>query len=111
MKKFLLMLTLLFACASAVFAFPSAARAEGETETYARVTRDGVYFYSTPASGAGLFVLPRTYFVKIVDTAGEYYRVRYLDSSGDGRALEGYCRPTRSNPSATRPKRPISFTA
>lgn len=106
MKKFLLMLTLLFACSAAVFAFPSAARAEGETETYARVTRDGVYFYSTPASGAGLFVLPRTYFVKIVDTAGEYYRVRYLDSSGDGRALEGYCLADEIEPVGYTPETP-----
>lgn len=71
----------------------SALSASAETaETYARVTEDGVYFYSATDENAGLFILPRTYFVKITGEAGDYYRVRYLDGYGQGAALEGYCK-------------------
>ena len=103
---------LLFAAviaAASAFAAAPALSASAETENdekYARIVADGVYFYSSADETAGLFILPRTYFVKIVGEAGDYYRVRYLDSSGDGRALEGYCLADEIEPVGYTPETP-----
>lgn len=104
MKKFAAIVFCLLLSAACVL--PAHAAAEEDAPSYARVTEEGVYFYSAPAAGAGLFILPRTYFVKIVGTAGEYLRVRYLDDSGDGRALEGYCRTDEVTPVSFTPQTP-----
>ena len=43
-----------------------------------------VAVYSAADESAGLFILPRTYFVRIVGEAGAFYRVGYLDDAADG---------------------------
>ena len=102
MKKIctFLLFAAVIAAASACAAAPAlSASAETENdEKYARIVADGVYFYSSADETAGLFILPRTYFVKIVGEAGDYYRVRYLEGYGQGAALEGYCRADEIEP-------------
>lgn len=88
MKKFILVLLAALAACMSFFALPVSA---DEGARYARVTEEGVYFYSAADESAGLFILPRTYFVRIVGEAGAFYRVGYLDDAADGGALEGYC--------------------
>ena len=55
----------LLACLAAVWPLaPRAASAE-EAATYARIINENVYFYAQADADSGLFVLPRTYFVRI----------------------------------------------
>lgn len=99
MKKFFAVSALLLAAALAAFAPAAGAAAEAEeTAAYARITEDGVYFYRSADESAGLFILPRTYFVKIVGEAGEYYRVSYLDAADPALSLTGYCRADEVTP-------------
>lgn len=111
MKKLLLaaMLALLFVCLAPMTALaaeegmPAALAAEdtaaGTTEEdgeatpgygYARITEDGVYLYRTASASAGLFVLPRSYFVKITGEAGDYLAVEYLSATAGRTAVRGY---------------------
>lgn len=56
-------------------------------ETYfARVLNDDVMLYKTPNEQDDYsnvyFILPRTYFVELVDEEGEFYKVNYISFSG-----------------------------
>lgn len=73
---------------------PAPVRAAETAESgygYARVLQEEVYLYSQPQAESGLFILPRTYFVKIAGEAGEYYRVEYLTGTSAA-PVRGYCR-------------------
>lgn len=97
MKKIILFLLAALTAAGCVPVF--SARAEEEpAPAYARVMQEGVYFYRYADESAGLFILPRTYFVRIVGEAGEFYRVRYLETAGEGGAVEGYCKADEVTP-------------
>lgn len=106
MKKlsiFVLTALLFAGCLPSLTAF-----AEAEAESYARVTQEGVYFYRYADESAGLFILPRTYFVKITGEAGNFYKVSYGDA---GAALEGYCKASEVTPVNYIPETPyLSYT-
>lgn len=51
-------------------------------EYYARVMTSSVYLYSKPNEQSILFELPTSYFVKLINQTGEYYKVEYADLSG-----------------------------
>lgn len=56
-----------------------------ETELYARVLFDEVYFYKTPNENALnniYFELPKTYFVKLIDKNENFYQAEYLNIVG-----------------------------
>ena len=82
-----LLFSFLTAAAMLFFLSPSAVRAE-ETARYARILDEEVYFYERAEAESGLFVLPRTYFVRITGEEGNYYAAEYRTGSA---ALQGYC--------------------
>lgn len=66
--------------------------AEAETDVYACITQDGTYFYSTADEESGLFILPTTYYVKIISRSDDFCFVQYLDDVADYKAVYGYCK-------------------
>ena len=59
------------------------ANASSEEIIYARITTNNVCYYSAPNDSSALFYLPNSYFVQLLDNAGEYYySARYLDLYG-----------------------------
>ena len=64
MKKFILSAALLLAVLPAA-ALAAARPARAEEALYARVLEEGVYLYSSADETSGLFILPRSYFVRI----------------------------------------------
>ena len=114
----------LFAAAALAAALPFAlapgfapALAAETADGYARVLREDVYLYAEPQEESGLFILPRTYFVKITGEAGDYYRVEYLTGT-DAAPVRGYCRTGDVEPVDYIPEAPfllyeteVTFTA
>lgn len=66
--------------------------AHAETESYACVTEDNTYFYSDADEESGLFILPTTYYVKIISKSDDYCFVQYLENVADYKAVYGYCK-------------------
>ena len=85
MKRILSIISILFACAILV-PFPSApqrtASAETTQEIYAVAEKDGVWFYSEPLSEKGLFILPESYYVRVLDNGDVFCQVQYLNKTG-----------------------------
>lgn len=84
MKRILFFLSIL--CASVFLAFPAApqrtASAETTEETYAVAERDGIWFYSEPLSEKGLFILPESYYVRVLSMGDPFCEVQYLNKTG-----------------------------
>ena len=92
-KKYIATAAALVLAAALCFPFPAAVSAQESADCgYARITEEDVYLYSSPQETSGLFILPRTYFVKITGETGEYYRVEYLTGEGNISSVRGYCR-------------------
>ncbi len=88
---------------------PAPVRAEENPESgygYARVTQEDVYLYSQPQAESGLFILPRSYFVKITGETGDYYRVEYLTGTS-ATPVRGYCRTDDVEPVDYIPETPF----
>lgn len=88
---------------------PAPVRAEENQESgygYARVTQEDVYLYSQPQAESGLFILPRSYFVKITGETGDYYRVEYLTGTS-ATPVRGYCRTDDVEPVDYIPETPF----
>ena len=96
MKKILSVLILAILLFQTVPAFAVFAETDpdfGENAPqYARVEQDDVYFFSQPQESSGVFILPKTYFVKIIGNAGEYYEIEYGSAQQSAAPLTGYCR-------------------
>ena len=97
MKKFFILVwTLLYA-----FLIPSSiilTAADSNTPTehasdaaYACILSDDVYFYTSEQETSGVFILPKTYYVKILSIGERFTQVEYLTDNEQTRALRGYC--------------------
>ncbi|MBE7100360.1 MAG: hypothetical protein E7364_01975 [Clostridiales bacterium] len=69
-----------------------AATARPQSGDYACILTDSAYFYSTADDKRGLFLLPRTYYVRLLDYGDEYCRVEYLRDSDKAKRLVGYAK-------------------
>lgn len=96
MKRFLpfaaaLLLGLLFTLPPTV-----TVRADGpvsEThERYAVAAREDVWFYSAENDESGLFLIPYTYYVKVLREGTLFTAVQYLDDVAPYRAVTGFCK-------------------
>jgi len=93
MKRFISYLFIVFCVALAAVCVPSAsvtARAEGAR--YAVAAERNVWFYSDESEGSGLFVLPYTYYVKVISEGELFCAVEYLYDSQPYKKLRGYCK-------------------
>lgn len=69
---------------------PLYAHAEGER--YAVAAERNVWFYSDENEGSGLFILPYTYYVKVLSEGDTFCAVEYLCDSLPYRKIRGYCK-------------------
>lgn len=60
--------------------------------SYACVLTDDVYLYATKSEQSGLFVLPKTYYVKVLSTADDFCKVEYLFDGASTKKITGYCK-------------------
>lgn len=80
--------------------------------TFAYVPTDQVYFYSDEPDEQkrkGLFLLPKTYYVRIVSTEQTYYRVEYLTDGSSTQKLVGYCKKNEVTPVDYTPQLPYLY--
>lgn len=93
------------ASASVAFSDALAVSAEitvsAELGGYAYVPTEHVYLYSDVADESarrGLFRLPCTYYVRLLSSVGEYYRVEYLSDGKSTKQVRGYCKKSEVIP-------------
>ncbi len=93
-RSFLLLAPFVLLALCSLLLFPAqslaSAAAENGENGYAAVVRRDAALLSEP-DGDPLFVLPYTYFVRILGKEGGYYRVRYAEDRRPYQAVEGYC--------------------
>lgn len=102
MKKILIWaLTPLFLCLSLfpllfvknrVVVLAETARLTPLTGDYACILSDSTYFLSLPDSREGLFLLPKSYYVRLLEYGNEYCRIEYLTNESSFRRLTGYAK-------------------
>ncbi len=91
MKKFLFAaLVPLFYFIIVSFPF-SPLPAKAEENGYACILSDHAYFYASESEQSGLFILPKTYYVKVLVPSYPYTKVEYLSDGVNTRKLVGYC--------------------
>lgn len=83
--------------------------AYAETESYACVTENDTYFYSSADDESGLFILPATYYVKIISKSDDYCFVQYLEDVADYKAVYGYCKTDSLTAVNFIPERPYLY--
>ena len=59
---------------------------------FACILSDETYFYESETSRAGLFILPKTYFVKVLERGDLFSRVEYLTNDNGAKKLTGFCK-------------------
>ena len=109
MKRFIALLLAIFVCAT-IISFPTAIAA-AEDATYLEIDRDNVCLYKNAYRPNALFVIPKTFYVKVLDAEydSDYWLVEYNGVEGllkirevSGKTLENVSNPyfTAQNVSA-----------
>lgn len=94
MKQFILSaLAAIFTLLFTLFPLqPQRTEASAQTPTYACILTNDAYLYASSNERSGLFLLPKTYYVKALSVGAEFTKVEY-QSDGDGiKAITGYCK-------------------
>ena len=73
------------------------------------MTTDDCYFYPTVDMKNGLFILPKTYYVFLLDETADAYRVEYLTDGANSQKLVGFCRKEKVSPVDYRPANPYLY--
>lgn len=91
MKQFIVSaLAALFYFLSAAISPPAiSVTAQAPTEEYACILED-TYFYTSQTESHGLFLLPKTYFVKVLERGDSFCRVEYLSDTDTTKKLRGF---------------------
>ena len=93
MKKFILTVLTFFLGVFTVFSPSAALQAQAEeTDVYACIRSPEVYLYEKENSSSGLFILPYTYYVKILAEGVDYCYVQYQTDNAPYKAVYGYCK-------------------
>ena len=105
---------LLFFLSTLLFPFAAAARAdssvlESVVGSYACILNDNTYFYNSRDGKNGLFVLPKTYYVKILEVAPDFCKIEYLYDDSKVQRLVGYARTTELTFVDYVPERPYLY--
>lgn len=61
-------------------------------ELYACVCTDAAFFYAAKDERRGLFLLPETYYVKVLSTDADFCKIEYLYDSDYTQKLTGYAK-------------------
>ena len=96
MKKYIqkIFLTLLV-CLSAfsLFSFPKKAKADvPQRGTYACIVSSFAYFYATTDEKSGVFLLPESYYVRLLEYRTDYCKIEYLQDDGYAEKVVGYAK-------------------
>lgn len=76
---------------------------------YACILNDTTYFYPNKNDDNGLFVLPRTYFVKILEPGDVYTKIEYLYDDEYTKKIIGYAKTDQLTPVDYTPRRPYFY--
>lgn len=76
---------------------------------YACILSNSTYFYTEADEKSGLFLLPETYFVKIVEVGEPYTKIEYLYDDTKVKKLTGYAKSEQLTPVDFVPKRPYYY--
>ena len=77
--------------------------------SYACILQNGAYFYAQPDEKRGLFLLPKTYYVKILDYQSDYCKIEYLYDDLNVRKITGYAKTSDLTFVDYIPKRPYLY--
>lgn len=95
MKKYIITAFIIFLYfMSALFSIPSV-QTKAEGETYACILEENTYFYTARDERQGLFLLPQTYYVKILESAPDYCKIEYLYDNSEVKKLVGYAKTSQ----------------
>ncbi len=95
MKKFIfsaLCVILYLVCALAPLARHPARADDTATGAYACVLEENTFFYAAKDEKQGLFLLPKTYFVKVLESEPTFTKIEYLTDSANTKKLIGYAK-------------------
>ena len=98
MKKRILSVALPLLCflSLSLFPFPrltaTAEPATLQAGAYACILDEDTYLYASSNERSGLFLLPQTYYVKILDAQSDFTKVEYGTDSATTKRLTGYCK-------------------
>ena len=90
MKRFILLLVPLL-MGIALAPAPPAAKAGADTLRYAVAADSNVWFYSSESEEAKVFLLPETYYVRVLNEGERFSAVEYLVNDAPYRKIMGYC--------------------
>jgi hypothetical protein len=63
-----------------------------QSVSYACILDANSYLYATSNEKSGLFVIPKTYYVKVLSVQGDFTKVEYSTDSEHTKKLTGYCK-------------------
>ncbi len=89
MKAFIMSVLGLLLCAASLAAPPLTARAD--TLRYAVAADSNVWFYAAESEEDRLFLLPETYYVRVLSEGERFTAVEYLVNDPPYRKVMGYC--------------------
>ena len=95
MKKYIITAIVAFLYLLFPLFAPPTIQTDASGETYACILEDDTYFYTAKNEKQGLFLLPKTYFVKVLDSAPDYCKVEYLYDGSDVKKLVGYAKTSQ----------------
>lgn len=78
-------------------------------DSYACVLTDEAFFYSAKDEKRGVFLLPKTYYVKILEVDEEFCKIEYLYDDTYVQKLVGYAKTSDLTPVPYVPKRPYLY--
>lgn len=95
--KYILRFLLVLCLSASIFPRPVLAKAETESlrpsvGDYACILADDVFFYATPDERKGLFLLPKSYYVRLMEYGSTFCKVEYQRSESAAQRLVGYAR-------------------
>lgn len=116
MKKFILtilfpffyFLSVIFSPCTYVLQIVHAAEPSLRAGSYACILTDS-YFYNAPDDLGGLFLLPKTYYVKILEYGDTHCKIEYLYDDSNTKKLIGYAETSTLTPVDYIPKRPYLY--
>lgn len=113
MKKFILSAVLPLLFFLSTFFAPCTVRASATeafaADSYACVLTDEAFFYSSRDEKRGVFLLPKTYYVKILEADPEFCKIEYLYDDTYVQKLVGYAKTSDLTPVPYVPKRPYLY--
>lgn len=90
MKKLFLIAALLILLASPLSV--ATERANAEELSYAVADGTEIWFYAEANEDSGLFIIPYTYYVVVLERGTTFCAVQYFDDVSPYKAIKGYCK-------------------